>query len=92
MSPDEADVVEQEPRESRTAQFYQARDDSAHPLKPKYTAEAKRSKYDMALAHRMDAHPYSNQPRLKIVFGGPSHTRLSQVAPRRTNVADTQEE
>jgi len=89
MGTNDQDVVAEEPRESRTAQFYQARDEAAHPLKAKYTAEAKRAKYEIAQGHVGRDNP--SPARLKVWLGGPSHTRVSAVV-RRTTVADTQEE
>lgn len=88
MSPDDPDVVEEGTRESRTAQFYQAHDEAAHPLKEKYTADAKRLKYAVSVGHVSRDNP-DPEPRLKVRLAGPSHTRLSARA-RPTNAADKQ--
>jgi len=82
------DIGPEEPRESRTAQFYQAHADATSPLKAKYEAEAKKAKYHLALGHISRDNP-DPAPRLKIRLGGPSHTRLSQV-PARASITGTQ--
>ena len=83
------DTPEDLPVESRTAQFYQAGTDAAHPeLVPR---NHQKDKYAMGRSRLMAEHPYNDQPRLKVRLGGPSHTRVSQV-PGRTTVAGKQEE
>lgn len=88
MSPDEPDVVAEDPRESRTAQFYQAHDAATHPLLARYGTNSKRVAQDVA-AGRVGQDNPSPTPRLKVRLGGPTHTRVSALV-RRTTVADTQ--
>lgn len=77
------------PPESRTAQFYQAGSDASHPELVRHGAHT--AKYAMNRSRLMAEHPEAHRPRLKVVLGGPSHTRVSAIG-RRTTVADTQEE
>ena len=73
------------PRESRTAQFYQAHADATNPLKAKYEADAKKAKYHLALGHISQDNP-DPTPRLKIRLGEFGHT----ISTQRLGGAGTQ--
>lgn len=75
---------EKEPVESRTAQFYQAGSDAGHPELVRIGA--RNDKYEMARHRLMAEHPHSDQPRIKVRLGGPTHT-----ITRPTTLAEKQE-